>query len=152
MFTAAEIESCVVPIMALLSAYRNRVTGTGTGSIGSGRGGSGGGGGLTVADIIKRAERLYECFCFIAAIYDTHSSRNRSAESVQRKKLRGEWTSAHVLMSHMYTAAGRTSDAARVLALMKDRNLKKRPAISWMQVRTANGAYQYINVLVHDRP
>ncbi len=127
LFTSAEIESCVVPIMTLLSAYRNRVTGTGTGS-GSSVSTGGTKGDATaslIADTIRRAERLFDCLCSLAPIYDTHSPVRSASNDRSEIKARDAWASAHVLMSDMYTATDRVEDAGRVLAVMIQRGLKK---------------------------
>eukprot|EP01018_Ginkgo_biloba_P030281 Gb_21430 [translate_table: standard] len=41
----------------------------------------------------------------------------------------------YVLLSNIYAKAGRWNDVAKVRALMKDRNLTKRPGCTWIEVR-----------------
>jgi pentatricopeptide repeat protein len=50
-------------------------------------------------------------------------------------------TSSYVLLSNIYSAAGRWDDAAKVRKMMKDREVKKKPGCSWIEVKNRVHAF-----------
>ncbi|XP_057843708.2 pentatricopeptide repeat-containing protein At2g22070 isoform X2 [Cryptomeria japonica] len=51
-------------------------------------------------------------------------------------------TSSYVLLSNIYSAAGRWNDAAKVRKMMKDREVRKKPGCSWIEVKNRVHAFR----------
>jgi len=50
-------------------------------------------------------------------------------------------TSSYVLLSNIYSAAGKWDDATKVRKIMKDREVKKKPGCSWIEVKNRVHAF-----------
>ncbi|XP_031482992.1 putative pentatricopeptide repeat-containing protein At3g23330 [Nymphaea colorata] len=110
-----------------------------------------------VADLLGRAGRLEEAYEFIssmqvkqtASIWATLLSACRVhrdvelAEKVSEKifRIEPENMGAYVLMSNIYSAAGRWNDAAKLRITMRGKGIKKIPACSWVEVKNEVHAF-----------
>ncbi|XP_058089463.1 putative pentatricopeptide repeat-containing protein At3g23330 [Magnolia sinica] len=110
-----------------------------------------------VADLLGRAGRLEEAYEFIstmhiqptASVWSTLLGACRVhknlglAENVAEKifQLEPENIGSHVLMSNIYSAAGRWRDAASMRIAMKGKGLRKKPACSWIEVKNKVHAF-----------
>ncbi|KAK4341680.1 hypothetical protein RND71_040181 [Anisodus tanguticus] len=104
-----------------------------------------------IADLLGRAGRLTEAYKFITdmpikptgGIWATLLSACRVHKNVElAEKVAKEMTSAdpgnmgpYVLLSNMYSAAGRWKDASKLRTNMKKKGMRKPPAFSWIEVR-----------------
>ncbi|KAF8014368.1 hypothetical protein BT93_H0262 [Corymbia citriodora subsp. variegata] len=110
-----------------------------------------------ITDLLGRAGRLEEAYDFICSIPSEPPSSLWSplmtacrvhknvelAEKVAERILRvdPESIGAYVQMSNIYSAARRWKEAAKWIASMKERGLKKKPACSWIEVRNRVHAF-----------
>ncbi|KAL5988538.1 hypothetical protein ACLOJK_036303 [Asimina triloba] len=110
-----------------------------------------------VADVLGRAGRLEEAFKFISSMHIQPTAsvwstllgacrvhRNLElAEKVADKmfELEPDSIGSHVLMSNIYSAAGRWKDAANLRISMKVKGIRKRPACSWIEVKSKVHAF-----------
>ncbi|XP_077227832.1 tetratricopeptide repeat (TPR)-like superfamily protein [Tasmannia lanceolata] len=110
-----------------------------------------------VADLLGRAGRLEEAYKFIstmhieptASVWSTLLGACRVyknfelAEKVAEKifKLEPDNMASHVLMSNIYSAAGRWKDAAKLRVVMKGKGMRKKPACSWIEVKNRVHAF-----------
>lgn len=110
-----------------------------------------------VADLLGRAGRLVEAYEFIstmhiqptASVWSTLLGACRVhknlelAEKVAENifKLEPENMGSHVLMSNIYSAAGRWKDAASLRKAMKGKGMRKKPACSWIEVNNKVHAF-----------
>ncbi|WOL09638.1 pentatricopeptide repeat-containing protein [Canna indica] len=115
-----------------------------------------------VADLLGRAGKLEEAYDFIstmhikptASVWSTLLAASRVhknakfAEKVSAKILEIEPKDmgSHVLMSNIYSAAGRWKEAAKVRMTMKHKGMRKRPAYSWIEVKNELHAF-----MAHDK-
>lgn len=104
-----------------------------------------------VADLLGRAGKLEEAYDFIstmhikptASVWSTLLAACRVhknaklAEKVAQKifEIEPRNLGSHVLMSNIYSAAGRWSEATKVRMTMKHKGMKKQPACSWIEVK-----------------
>ncbi|XP_051135046.1 putative pentatricopeptide repeat-containing protein At3g23330 [Andrographis paniculata] len=105
-----------------------------------------------VSDVFSRAGRLDEAYEFIrgmdaikptVAIWSTLLSSCRVHKKVElAEKVAGEmlaidprYVNAYVLLSNVYTAAGRWKDATKMRMKMRNKGMKKEAACSWIEVR-----------------
>ncbi|KAJ8639237.1 hypothetical protein MRB53_015931 [Persea americana] len=110
-----------------------------------------------VADLLGRAGRLEEAYELIstmhiqptACVWSTLLGACRVhknlelAEKVAEKifKLEPDNMGSQVLMSNIYSAAGRWKDAASLRIAMKGRGMRKKPACSWIEVKNKVHAF-----------
>ncbi|CAN6462121.1 unnamed protein product [Victoria cruziana] len=110
-----------------------------------------------VADLLGRAGNLEEAYEFIssmkvkqtASIWATLLSACRVHRNVElAEKVSGkiftiepENMGAYVLMSNIYSAAGRWNDAAKLRITMRGMGIKKVPACSWVEVKSEVHAF-----------
>ncbi|XP_074588649.1 putative pentatricopeptide repeat-containing protein At3g23330 [Curcuma longa] len=104
-----------------------------------------------VADLLGRAGKLEEAYGFIstmhikptASVWSTLLAACRVhknaklAETVAQKifEIEPRNLGSHVLMSNIYSAAGRWREATKVRMTMKHKGMKKQPACSWIEVQ-----------------
>ncbi|OVA08844.1 Pentatricopeptide repeat [Macleaya cordata] len=109
------------------------------------------------ADLLGRAGKLEEAYNFISrmhikpigSVWSTLLSACRVhknielAEKVAEKifKIDPENMGAYILMSNIYSSAGRWKDAANMRVAMKGRGMKKKPACSWIEVKNKVHAF-----------
>lgn len=115
-----------------------------------------------VADVLGRAGKLDEAYEFIS---DMHVSPTASvwstllracrvhknialAEKVAKQifEIEPKDMGSHVLMSNIYSAAGRWNEAANLRTAMKSKGMKKQPACSWIEVKNKVHAF-----VAHDK-
>ncbi|KAF8401925.1 hypothetical protein HHK36_012876 [Tetracentron sinense] len=110
-----------------------------------------------VADLLGRAGRLEEAYEFISnmqiepagSVWSTLLAACRVhknielAEKVAEKifKLDPENMGSYILLSNIYSAAGRWNDAAKLRVSMKGRGMRKKPACSWIEVKNKVHAF-----------
>lgn len=115
-----------------------------------------------VADVLGRAGRLEDSYNFISNMHITPTASVWSAllascrvhknielgEKVANHmfNLEPSNTSSYLLMSNIYSAAGRWKDASRLRVVMRDKGIKKTPACSWIEVKNKLHAF-----LAHDK-
>ncbi|KAJ0970454.1 hypothetical protein J5N97_023331 [Dioscorea zingiberensis] len=115
-----------------------------------------------VADLLGRAGKLEEAYGFVsnmhikptASVWSTllgacrvHKNA-KLAEKVAEKifALEPKNMGYHVLMSNIYSAAGRWREAANFRIMMKDKGMRKQPACSWIEVKSKVHAF-----VAHDK-
>ncbi|KAJ0970447.1 hypothetical protein J5N97_023324 [Dioscorea zingiberensis] len=115
-----------------------------------------------VADLLGRAGKLEEAYRFVsnmhikptASVWSTllgacrvHKNA-KLAEKVADKifALEPKNMGYHVLMSNIYSAAGRWREAANLRIMMKDKGMRKQPACSWIEVKSKVHAF-----VAHDK-
>ncbi|KAJ0970452.1 hypothetical protein J5N97_023329 [Dioscorea zingiberensis] len=115
-----------------------------------------------VADLLGRAGKLEEAYGFVsnmhikptASVWSTllgacrvHKNA-KLAEKVAEKifALEPKNMGYHVLMSNIYSAAGRWREAANLRIMMKDKGMRKQPACSWIEVKSKVHAF-----VAHDK-
>ncbi|KAK9113186.1 hypothetical protein Scep_020705 [Stephania cephalantha] len=112
-----------------------------------------------VADLLGRAGRLEEAYEFISSmpreqertgsVWSTLLAAcrvHKNAELAEKVaenifKIDPENMGAYVLMSNVYSAAGRWKDAARLRIAMKGRGIRKKPACSWIEIKNKVHAF-----------
>uniref|UniRef100_A0A1D1YRQ9 Putative pentatricopeptide repeat-containing protein At3g23330 n=1 Tax=Anthurium amnicola TaxID=1678845 RepID=A0A1D1YRQ9_9ARAE len=110
-----------------------------------------------VADLLGRAGKLEEAYEFISTMHISPTASVWStllgacrvhknlilAEKVAGKifTLEPEDIGSHVLMSNIYSAAGRWKEAASLRISMKNKGIKKKPACSWIEVKNKSHAF-----------
>ncbi|KAF8401916.1 hypothetical protein HHK36_012867 [Tetracentron sinense] len=110
-----------------------------------------------VADLLGRAGRLEEAYEFISnmhiepagSVWSTLLAACRVhknielAEKVAKKifKLDPENMGSYILLSNIYSAAGRWNEAAKLRVAMKGRGMRKKPACSWIEVKNKVHAF-----------
>ncbi|XP_017700788.2 putative pentatricopeptide repeat-containing protein At3g23330 [Phoenix dactylifera] len=115
-----------------------------------------------VADLLGRAGKLEEAYDFIstmhvkptASVWSTLLGACRVhkniklAEKVAEKifELEPKNMGAHVLMSNIYSAAGKWKEAAKLRMAMKDKGMRKQPACSWVEIKNKVHAF-----VAHDK-
>uniref|UniRef100_A0A3Q7J352 DYW domain-containing protein n=1 Tax=Solanum lycopersicum TaxID=4081 RepID=A0A3Q7J352_SOLLC len=130
----------------------------------------------SIADLLGRAGRLMEAYKFIndmpikptGSIWATLLSACRVHKNVElAEKVAKEMTTAdpgnmgpYLLLSNMYSAAGRWKDASKLRTNMKKKGMRKPPACSWIEVRnqvhafvsgdTSHPYYDQIHVVLRD--
>ncbi|WMV48012.1 hypothetical protein MTR67_041397 [Solanum verrucosum] len=111
----------------------------------------------SIADLLGRAGRLMEAYKFIndmpikptGSIWATLLSACRVHKNVElAEKVAKEMTTAdpgnmgpYLLLSNMYSAAGRWNDASKLRTNMKMKGMRKPPACSWIEVRNQVHAF-----------
>lgn len=111
----------------------------------------------SIADLLGRAGRLMEAYKFITgmpikptgSIWATLLSACRVHKNVElAEKVAKEMTIAdpgnmgpYLLLSNMYSAAGRWKDASKLRTNMKKKGMRKPPACSWIEVRNQVHAF-----------
>ncbi|KAH0634263.1 hypothetical protein KY290_038506 [Solanum tuberosum] len=111
----------------------------------------------SIADLLGRAGRLMEAYKFIndmpikptGSIWATLLSACRVHKNVElAEKVAKEMTTAdpgnmgpYLLLSNMYSAAGRWNDASKLRTNMKKKGMRKPPACSWIEVRNQVHAF-----------
>ncbi|XP_049408091.1 putative pentatricopeptide repeat-containing protein At3g23330 isoform X1 [Solanum stenotomum] len=132
--------------------------------------------GLVDEDLLGRAGRLMEAYKFIndmpikptGSIWATLLSACRVHKNVElAEKVAKEMTTAdpgnmgpYLLLSNMYSAAGRWKDASKLRTNMKKKGMRKPPACSWIEVGnqvhafvsgdTSHPYYDQIHVALRD--
>ncbi|XP_049408092.1 putative pentatricopeptide repeat-containing protein At3g23330 isoform X2 [Solanum stenotomum] len=130
----------------------------------------------SIADLLGRAGRLMEAYKFIndmpikptGSIWATLLSACRVHKNVElAEKVAKEMTTAdpgnmgpYLLLSNMYSAAGRWKDASKLRTNMKKKGMRKPPACSWIEVGnqvhafvsgdTSHPYYDQIHVALRD--
>ncbi|KAJ4968358.1 hypothetical protein NE237_015059 [Protea cynaroides] len=110
-----------------------------------------------IADLLGRAGRLEEAYEFISSMHIEPTGsvwatllgacrvhkKVELAENVATKifELDPENMGSYVLMSNIYAASGRWSDAAKLRITMKGKGMKKKPACSWIEVKNKLHAF-----------
>lgn len=110
-----------------------------------------------VADVLGRAGKLDEAYDFIsrmqikptASVWCTLLGACRVykntdlAEKVAEKifELEPKNMGSHVLMSNIYSAAGKWKDAAKMRVAMRKKGIHKQPACSWIEVKNKVHAF-----------
>ncbi|XP_055813716.1 putative pentatricopeptide repeat-containing protein At3g23330 [Solanum dulcamara] len=111
----------------------------------------------SIADLLGRAGRLMEAYKFITdmpikptgSIWATLLSACRVHKNVElAEKVAKEMTIAdpgnmgpYLLLSNVYSAAGRWKDASKLRTNMKKKGMRKPPACSWIEVRNQVHAF-----------
>ncbi|KAL0433262.1 UNVERIFIED_CONTAM: putative pentatricopeptide repeat-containing protein [Sesamum latifolium] len=104
-----------------------------------------------VSDLLGRAGRLTEAYEFISnmhikptgAIWSTLLSACRVQKNVELAEkvaknifiIDPHYVSAYVLLSNVYVAAGRWTDAAKLRITMRKKGITKKAACSWIEVK-----------------
>ncbi|KAJ0970450.1 hypothetical protein J5N97_023327 [Dioscorea zingiberensis] len=115
-----------------------------------------------VADLLARAGKLEEAYGFIsnmhirptASVWSTLLGACRVHKNAELAKKVAEKIFAlepknmgyHILMSNIYSAAGRWREAANLRIMMKDKGMRKQPACSWIEVKSKVHAF-----VAHDK-
>ncbi|CAN4091106.1 unnamed protein product [Withania somnifera] len=110
-----------------------------------------------IADLLGRAGRLSEAYKFITdmpikptgSIWATLLSACRVHKNIElAEKVAKEMTTAdpgnmgpYLLLSNMYSVAGRWKDASKLRTNMKKKGMRKPPACSWIEVRNQVHAF-----------
>ncbi|XP_010265006.1 PREDICTED: putative pentatricopeptide repeat-containing protein At3g23330 [Nelumbo nucifera] len=110
-----------------------------------------------VADLLGRAGRLEEAYMFISgmhieptgSVWSTLLAACRVHKKIElAEKVAGkifeidpENMGSYILMSNIYSAAGRWSDAAKLRVAMKGKGMRKKPACSWIEVKNKVHAF-----------
>ncbi|XP_057958292.1 putative pentatricopeptide repeat-containing protein At3g23330 [Malania oleifera] len=110
-----------------------------------------------VADVLGRVGRLEEAYDFISSMHIEPTGSVWStllaacrlrknielAEKVAEKIFRvdPENLGAYVLLSNVYSAAGRWRDAAKLRISMRNKGMRKKPACSWIEVKSKVHAF-----------
>ena len=115
-----------------------------------------------VSDVLGRAGKLEEAYDFISRMHIEPTAgvwctllgacrvykNSDLAEKVAEKifELEPMNMGSHVLMSNIYSAAGKWKEAAKVRVSMKGKGIKKQPACSWIEVKNKVHAF-----VTHDK-
>uniref|UniRef100_F6HMU0 DYW domain-containing protein n=1 Tax=Vitis vinifera TaxID=29760 RepID=F6HMU0_VITVI len=110
-----------------------------------------------VADLLGRVGRLEEAYEFISdmhieptgSVWSTLLAACRVhknielAEKVSKKlfTVDPQNIGAYVLLSNIYSAAGRWKDARKLRIAMRDKGMKKKPACSWIEIKNKVHAF-----------
>ncbi|XP_009413734.2 putative pentatricopeptide repeat-containing protein At3g23330 [Musa acuminata AAA Group] len=110
-----------------------------------------------VADLLGRAGKLEEAYDFISTMHIKPTAgvwsallgacrvhkNAKLAEKVAAKifDIEPKNMGSHVLMSNIYSAAGRWNEAAKLRMTMKDKGMKKQPACSWIEIKNELHAF-----------
>ena len=110
-----------------------------------------------MADLFGRVGRLKEAFEFISnmnikptgSVWSTLLSACRVHKNLELAEkvyqnlftVDPENVGAHVLLSNVYSAAGRWKDAQKLRIAMRDKGLKKKPACSWIEIKNKVHAF-----------
>ncbi|KAK6914108.1 E+ motif, partial [Dillenia turbinata] len=110
-----------------------------------------------VADLLGRAGRLQEAYDFISEmpvkptggvwstllgacrVHKNIDFAEKVAENIFR--IDPENRGAYVLLSNIYSAAGRWKDAAKLRSRMGDKGMRQSPACSWIEVKNETHAF-----------
>ncbi|XP_020578980.1 putative pentatricopeptide repeat-containing protein At3g23330 [Phalaenopsis equestris] len=104
-----------------------------------------------VADVLSRAGKLEEAYNFISSMHIKPTASvwsillgacrvHKNAELAEKAakkifELDPSETGPHLIMSNLYSAAGKWKEAAEIRMVMRKKGLKKQPACSWIEIK-----------------